>query len=88
MRMRVSRSRELCCAAILGSGSAEHVLDNLVGHVLATAALELAAHRGVSRFGVLAAARGGGANVAIPNHIAEQMIIVLTSAIATRSQFP
>ena len=46
------------------------VKDDLVGQVLTTAALELATHRPISVLGVARAPSSGGADVAIPNHIA------------------
>ena len=52
------------------SGREHRLLDDLVGEVLAPAALELAAHRRIGGLGVRAPARRGGADVAVPNHIA------------------
>src|SRR5688500_15757664 len=71
MRMRVSRSRGgSSCALVDIARVGAGLLDDLVGEVLAAAAFELAAHRGISRFGIGAAARGRGADIAVPNHIA------------------
>lgn len=57
-------------AAIVRGGGAVRLLDNFVGQVTTAAAYEFAAHRAIGGLAVTAPAAGGGANVAIANHIA------------------
>ena len=52
------------------AGLGQFLGDNVIGDVAAAAALELAAHRAIGAFRILAPAADRGADVAIANHIA------------------
>lgn len=67
-----SQSQSRCSSSLLIAfdGVGENIVDDVLGQVLAPTAFKFAAHRGIGAGRVLAPAARGGADIAVPNHIA------------------